>query len=53
MISEGYLNILYPSTGIFQARDFGCRLIWILAETCLFAIFLKQHYLCIEALAFM
>jgi hypothetical protein len=31
-ISEGYLNILYPSTAMFQERDFGCRLIWILAE---------------------
>jgi len=26
-ISEGYLNISYPSIAIFQARDFGCRLI--------------------------
>jgi len=52
IIPEGYLNILYPSTAIFQARDFGWRIIWILAETCLLTIFIKLYYLCIEAFAF-
>jgi len=52
-ISEGYLNILYPSTAIFHARDFGCRLIWIIAETCLPTISLIHYYLCIEAFALM
>ena len=53
MISEGYQNILYPLIAIFQARDFGCRLIWILAETRVLITFSKRYYLCTEALAFM